>query len=136
MVIPIHRATLALWPVPETDPRHPRMLCAAFNGPVPRDRLEGMKAAGGWERTFDQGERPIEVFQLFETSPGWANPEQAMAVFASIDPDPALRDEMRAAIERRRALVRECATWQDAATVLHAAGEMLPGTFKGLGVGQ
>lgn len=135
-MIPIHRATLTLWPVPDTDPRHPRLLCAAFNGPVPRDRLEGMKAAGGWERTFDQGERPIEVFQLFEASPGWANPEQAMAVFASIDPDPALRDEMRAAIARRRALVQDCLTWQDAARVLQAAGEMNPRTLTALGLEQ
>jgi hypothetical protein len=124
--IPLPRAVLVVWPVPETDPRHPRIRCLIHDGPLPRARADKLRAACGFERPFIAGERITEVFEMFATSPGWADPAEALREFGRIDPDPELRAEMAAGIARRQALVKDAADWREATRLLHAAGECGP----------
>ena len=121
--IPRSRAVLVVWPVPETDPRFPRIRCLMHDGPLPTGRALKLKATGGFERPFMAAERITEVFELFAAHPGWADTAEALREFSRIDPDPELRAEMAAAIARRQVLVAQAVDWREATRLLHAAGE-------------
>ena len=124
--IPLARAVLVVWTVPEADPRYPRFRCMIHDGPLPMARVHKLQALGGFERGFADGESVTEIFEIFAASPGWADPKEAVREFGRIDRDPALRAEFAAAIARRQALVKDAADWREATRMLHAAGECSP----------
>lgn len=132
-LIPLSRASLAVWPATQHEP--PRFRVLVNDGPLPDDRWAKLRGLGGyvvpaamwetWQDAYDWWDR-------IAASPGWADGMAAWVELNRVDLGEHDRARVAADCARRVALMRDCATWGEAMAALVAAGEVQPSTVAAM----